>query len=104
MDAPIYLCQWKYALDFLSDTGFLGAKPLSFPMEQDHNLGKAKVMHQPVRLIEMLPSASFTTSKVLPAKVFFFAQTLTYNSELTVSRIRLIVPSPSILSRVSLFL
>lgn len=38
----IYLCQRKYVLDILSDSNFLGAKPLSFPMEQNHNLGKVK--------------------------------------------------------------
>lgn len=38
----IYLCQQKYALDILSNVGFLGAKPINFPMEQDHKLGKAK--------------------------------------------------------------
>lgn len=36
----IYLYQCKYALDILSDASFLGAKPLAFPMEQNHQLGK----------------------------------------------------------------
>lgn len=38
----IYLCQWKYELDILTNTGLLGAKPMTFPMEQNHSLGKAK--------------------------------------------------------------
>lgn len=38
----IFLCQWKYALDILSNVGFLRAKPIGFPMEQNHKLGKAK--------------------------------------------------------------
>lgn len=38
----IYLCQRKYTLDILSDVDFLGVKPLGFPMEQNHQLGKAK--------------------------------------------------------------
>lgn len=29
-------------LDILTDTSFLGAKPLAFPMEHNHKLGKAK--------------------------------------------------------------
>jgi hypothetical protein len=29
----IVLCQKKYALDVLADSGFSGAKPVSFPME-----------------------------------------------------------------------
>lgn len=36
------LCQRKYMLDILSNAGFLGAKPLVFPMQQNHKLGKAK--------------------------------------------------------------
>lgn len=38
----IYLCQRKYALDILFDTGLLGTKPVTFHMEHDHSLGKAK--------------------------------------------------------------
>ena len=29
----IVLCQIKYALDMLADSGFSGAKPVNFPME-----------------------------------------------------------------------
>lgn len=36
----MYLCQRNYVLDFLTDAGLLGTKPLSFPMEQNHQLGK----------------------------------------------------------------
>jgi len=29
----IFLCQWKYALDIISESGLLGAKPANFLME-----------------------------------------------------------------------
>ena len=34
----IYICQEKYALDIISETGMLGAKSASFPLKQNHNL------------------------------------------------------------------
>ncbi|KAH9701552.1 protein kinase domain-containing protein [Citrus sinensis] len=34
----IFLCQCKYALDIIVETGLLGAKPVSFLLEQNHNL------------------------------------------------------------------
>lgn len=39
----IYLYQHKHALNILTETGLLGAKPVIFPMEQNHSLGKANV-------------------------------------------------------------
>ena len=34
----IYLCQWKYILDIIAETRNLGSKPVSFSMEQNHQL------------------------------------------------------------------
>ncbi|XP_074288108.1 uncharacterized protein LOC141613272 [Silene latifolia] len=35
----IFLSQRKYALDIISETGLLGSKPVSTPIEQNHTLG-----------------------------------------------------------------
>ena len=34
----IYLCQSKYALDIILEAGLLGAKPVSIPLDPNHNL------------------------------------------------------------------
>ena len=34
----LFMCQCKYALHILTEIGMLGAKPASFPMEQNHKL------------------------------------------------------------------
>lgn len=36
--AGMYLCQRKYSLDIIAETGLMGAKPVSFPLEQNHKL------------------------------------------------------------------
>ncbi|RVW26564.1 Retrovirus-related Pol polyprotein from transposon RE2 [Vitis vinifera] len=36
--AGLFLCQRKYTLDIVSETGLLGAKPCGFPIEQNHRL------------------------------------------------------------------
>ena len=40
--AGLFLCQRKYTMDVISETGLLGAKPSGFPIEQNHKLGLAK--------------------------------------------------------------
>lgn len=37
----LFLCQRKYTLDIVNDTGRLGAKPTGFPIKQNHKLGLA---------------------------------------------------------------
>ena len=37
----LFLCQRKYTLDIISETSPLGAKPASFPLEQNHTLALA---------------------------------------------------------------
>jgi transposase InsO family protein len=41
-NSGIFLCQRKYALDIIKETGFLGSKPASTPMEQNHRLALAE--------------------------------------------------------------
>lgn len=40
----IYLCQRKYALNIIVETGLLGAKPVSFPLEHNHQLSLSKTL------------------------------------------------------------
>ena len=37
----IFLCQRKYTLDIVNETGLLGSKPVGFPIEQNHKLSLA---------------------------------------------------------------
>lgn len=37
----LFLCQCKYTLNIISETGLMGAKPAAFPLEQNHALALA---------------------------------------------------------------
>ena len=60
----IYLSQRKYVLDLLAETGMLGCRPASTPIEQNHklssNLGKAVNREQYQRLVGRLIYLSHT--------------------------------------------
>lgn len=38
----MYLCQRKYAVDIITETGMLGVNPVTFPLPQNHKLALAK--------------------------------------------------------------
>ena len=38
----MFLCQRKYALNIISEARLLGAKPMTFPIEQNHHLALAQ--------------------------------------------------------------
>jgi len=42
----IVISQWKYTLEILKDCGFLGVKPVNFPMEQNLKLSESNDMRK----------------------------------------------------------
>ncbi|XP_026432274.1 uncharacterized protein LOC113329635 [Papaver somniferum] len=59
----IFLCQRKYALDILKETGLLGSKPASIPMEENHKLALAsdKLMSEPARFRRLVGKLIYLT-------------------------------------------
>ena len=61
----IFLCQRKYALDIITETGLLGARPAGFPIVQNHTLAtsSSELLQDPEiyrRLVGRLIYLSFT--------------------------------------------
>ncbi|CAH9133855.1 unnamed protein product, partial [Cuscuta epithymum] len=61
----LFLCQRKYTLDIISEAGLLGAKPVAFPIEQNHGLAlsQSALLADPEsyrRLVGRLIYLSFT--------------------------------------------
>ncbi|XP_019082566.1 PREDICTED: uncharacterized protein LOC109125406 [Camelina sativa] len=54
----IFLNQRKYALDILKETGLLGSTPETFPMEQQHGLGRvtSPLLEEPARYRPLRPT------------------------------------------------
>ncbi|XP_019094441.1 PREDICTED: uncharacterized protein LOC109129883 [Camelina sativa] len=48
-ESGMYLCQRKYALDIIAETGLLGCKPVNFPLDQNHSLqfSKSRILSDP---------------------------------------------------------
>ena len=61
----IFLCQRKYTLDIITETGLLGARPTGFPIEQNYTLAtsSSELLQDPEiyrRLVVRLIYLSFT--------------------------------------------
>ncbi|GAA0167465.1 transmembrane signal receptor [Lithospermum erythrorhizon] len=61
----IFLCERKYTLDIISKSGLFGAKPTTFPMEQNHHLGDSislplKDVERHLKLVGRLIYLTFT--------------------------------------------
>ena len=60
----IFLCQRKYTLDIIAETGLLGSRPVGFPMEQNHTLALAKgpLLADPERYRRLVGRLIYLTS------------------------------------------
>ena len=74
----IHICQRKYALDILADSGMLGCKPLRLPMDQHFKISKfdGNPLPDPSlfrRLIgRLIYHISFSTSVISLFYVYFY--------------------------------
>lgn len=59
----LFLCQRKYILDILTECGVLGAKPSSFPMEQQHCLSAdtGELMEDPTKYRQLIGHLIYLT-------------------------------------------
>lgn len=61
--SSLYLCQQKYTLKIFSETGLMGAKPTSTPLEPNHQSAKASspLFAQPDRYRQLIAKLIYLT-------------------------------------------
>jgi len=59
----MFLCQRKYTLEILDEYGLLGAKPVDFPIEENHKLAMAtrQILNDTTRYSRLVGKLIFLT-------------------------------------------